>query len=62
MSNNFFAFAEMALVFGVIIGFCVWELRKLRQYKEADERDAAKQGVEVDPNRGLFGVKRTKQD
>lgn len=63
MHHSVFAFAEMALVFGVVIGFCVWELRKLKQYKETDERDAQSQASqESDPERGLFGVRRRTRD
>lgn len=77
MSNAVFAFAEIALVFIVVIGLCVWELRKLKQYKEVDDADRARSLSKAEsseasaennheegeePTRGLFGVRREQKD
>jgi len=58
MPSSFFAFAEMALVFGLVVGFCVWELWKLRQYKEQDKFESNEENKSSHSQRGLFGVRK----
>jgi hypothetical protein len=39
MSSDTIIFLEFALTLGLVVGFGVWELRKLKRYKERDGQD-----------------------
>ncbi len=41
MDGNVLIIVEAAVIFGLVIGFGVWELRKLRKLREHREREAA---------------------
>lgn len=37
VNSNWFALVEMVLVFGSVLGFCWYQLRELRKYRDKDD-------------------------